>query len=56
MIDLRWHVKQHPDFEKVGDAMLREWNDGLSLTCKPDPEKMVSLPAVKKWRGAEEPT
>lgn len=35
MDDIRRHVKDHADFEKVGEAMLREWNAGLNVTCKP---------------------
>jgi len=34
MTDLRQHIKDHPGFENVGEAMIREWNDGLNTTCR----------------------
>ncbi len=34
MTDLRQHIKDHPGFEKVGVAMIREWNGGLNATCR----------------------
>lgn len=34
MADLRQHGKDYPDFESVGEAMIRAWNDGLHGTCK----------------------
>ena len=34
MADIPQHIKSHPDFAKVGEAMIREWNDGLNATCR----------------------
>ncbi|MDP2751685.1 MAG: type II toxin-antitoxin system HipA family toxin [Rhodocyclaceae bacterium] len=33
MSDLRLHCKAHPDFSVVGEAMLREWNEGVNVAC-----------------------
>ncbi len=33
MDELRQYAKDHKDFEQIGDAMLKEWNDGLNSTC-----------------------
>lgn len=30
MHDIRQHVKSHADFKEIGEAMIREWNDGLN--------------------------
>lgn len=50
--DLRRHVKDHPDFEKIGEAMLQEWNDGLNSACK-TVEKTIFLPTPQNQRGPE---
>jgi serine/threonine-protein kinase HipA len=36
MTDVRQHIKDYPGFEKVGEAMIREWNEGLNATCRLD--------------------
>lgn len=42
MDDIRQHVRDRADFKEIGEAMLREWNDGLNVSCKPDSEKMIT--------------
>lgn len=36
MDDVHQHIKDHSDFKEMGEAMLREWNEGLNLSCRPD--------------------
>ena len=54
MDDIRQHVRDRADFKEVGEAMLREWNDGLNVSCKPDSEKTISFPG-RSAQGQEEP-
>ena len=46
MAGLQQHMREHPDFAEVGEAMLREWNEGLSHTCKLDATRAVLLPGI----------
>lgn len=55
MDDIRQHVRDRADFKEVGEAMLREWNDGLNVSCKPDSEKMISSPG-RRPQDPEEPS
>lgn len=48
MSELQQHIKAHPDFEKIGEAMLREWNDGLNTTCNPGSKKTLFLPSIRQ--------
>lgn len=42
MTDLRQHVKDHPDFKNVGDAMIKAWDEGISMSCNLAGRVMVS--------------
>jgi len=32
--ELRTYIKDHPDFEDIGNRMLREWEQGVALSLK----------------------
>jgi hypothetical protein len=32
--ELRVYIKDHPDFEDIGNRMLREWEQGVALSLK----------------------
>jgi len=34
MSDLRQHINDYPDFREVGEAMLRQWNEGVNSSCR----------------------
>jgi uncharacterized protein YehS (DUF1456 family) len=33
-IDVRSHIKEHPDFKEVGERMLQEWVKGRQLSLQ----------------------
>ena len=32
--EIRAYIKDHPDFEDIGNRMLREWEQGVALSLK----------------------
>jgi hypothetical protein len=32
--ELRAYIKDHPDFEDIGNRMLKEWEQGIALSLK----------------------
>ena len=52
MDDVHQHIKDHLDFKEIGEAMLREWNEGLNLSCRPDQERTISF----SGRAPQEPS
>ena len=33
--ELRAYIKDHPDFEDIGNRMLQQWEQGIALSLKP---------------------
>lgn len=44
--DVRRHIKEHPGFKEVGEAMLAEWSDGVDNACRVAPAKTISVPVA----------